>query len=124
MVVEVSKMIELDSIKIPFPETSYVTCSGFPKLFVGTKNLYMNCSKVPSLSGSNKIINCEKLKFCFAHNIKGNILSLMIMSKLKKVEATTTDWLDIINKHLTGDRDLLDCKEELMNAGLKEYAKL
>ena len=30
----------------------------------------------------------------------------------------------IINAHLLEDKDLLDCKEELMNSGYKEYAKL
>lgn len=31
---------------------------------------------------------------------------------------------DIINKHLAGDRNLLVCQEELMDAGLEEFAQL
>jgi hypothetical protein len=32
--------------------------------------------------------------------------------------------LEIVNKHLKGDRSVADCMDELMEAGLKEYAKL
>jgi len=34
------------------------------------------------------------------------------------------DALKIINKHLLSERDILDCQEDLITAGLKEYAKL
>lgn len=30
----------------------------------------------------------------------------------------------IVQKHLAGDRDVLECQEELIKAGLKEYARL
>jgi hypothetical protein len=31
---------------------------------------------------------------------------------------------EILNKHLAGDRDIMECQEELIEAGLEEYAKL
>lgn len=32
--------------------------------------------------------------------------------------------IDVINKHLQSDRDVLECQEELIEMGFKEYAKL
>ena len=32
-------------------------------------------------------------------------------------------FLDILNRHLSGERDIISCKRELISSGLKEYAK-
>jgi hypothetical protein len=32
--------------------------------------------------------------------------------------------MDILNKYLKGDRDIIRCQSELLDAGLEEYAKL
>ena len=56
--------------------------------------------------------------------IKSHVLGLLLINDLASV------WLDnkqvekIINKHLKGDRDFIDCQEELMNAGFDDYAQL
>jgi hypothetical protein len=35
-----------------------------------------------------------------------------------------SEWAEIIENHLVADRDILECQEELIDKGFKEYAKL
>jgi hypothetical protein len=70
------------------------------------------------------------------HSSNPGFLNLMKMKKLKGVDGAfssshssgpKTDFeraCDIFNKHLEGERDIIDCQEELITSGLKNYAKL
>jgi hypothetical protein len=51
-------------------------------------------------------------------NIKGNF------SIICTVHGKERDAIDILNKHLSDDKDILDTQEELITKGFKEYAKL
>jgi len=55
--------------------------------------------------------------------IKSHILGIMLVKGLKSVKSTS-DHFKIINKHLAGSKDLMECQEELINAGFGQYAKL
>lgn len=71
--------------------------------------------------------------------IKSHILGLILIKELKRVvlyggakwgehrpegELRSEAAIAILNKHLKGDRDVHACQEELLEAGLGEYAKL
>jgi hypothetical protein len=59
--------------------------------------------------------------------IRKDFLQFFKIKKLKKVEITTEGndilmWaLSIVNKHLLGSRRVTKCREELIDAGLKEF---
>ena len=53
-----------------------------------------------------------------------NIKKLSLVYQLGNSDLPLENALYIITKHLQGDRDILDCQEELIQAGLREYAKL
>ena len=64
----------------------------------------------------------------YAYGLLG-FLKVQNVSKLyslltKSAETRLNRALIIINKHLTGDKDLIDCKRELVSNELKEFAKL
>ena len=62
--------------------------------------------------------------------IKSHILGLLLIKKLNAVvinQFSSDEFkaaVKIINKHLQGDRDVIDCQQEMIEAGLKQYAQL
>jgi len=57
--------------------------------------------------------------------IKSHMLGILKIKKLDRIHFNFNRKVrDIINKHLESDRDILACQEELIEAGLKEYARL
>lgn len=94
-----------------------------------TKHLFLNISAT-SLEGIDK-----KLKDCLTIAIPttttSNILGLLKIQHLHKISSTSVIWetpenlskaIDIINKHLP-DKNILKCQRELIQNGLKDYAK-
>ena len=87
------------------------------------------CSGLTNLKGIDKTFGTtESFYICDCENIKSNILGLLNIKKLKRVEAARCGKqfekaVKIINKYLPGG-DLLDCQDELMEAGLGAFAKL
>jgi len=61
-------------------------------------------------------------------NIKDTLITnLLYAFKIKGLEELITrieKLDDIINKHLVGNRDVMECQEELIEAGLEKYARL
>ena len=58
-------------------------------------------------------------------NLKTHMLGILLIKDLKKISfSDNIEVQNIINKHLDGDRDILECQEELITNGLKEFAKL
>ena len=55
--------------------------------------------------------------------IQSHVLCLLQIEGLKRVYLDDPKVEKIINQHLAVERDLLDCKEELMKAGLKEFGR-
>ena len=62
--------------------------------------------------------------------IQSHILGLLLIPELQgiKVSMTTSDVaisaFAILIKHFNGDADVIDCQQELIEAGLKEFAQL
>lgn len=64
-------------------------------------------------------------------SLKSHVLGVLMIPGLVSIGVTDEDmrfelvkvvW--IINNHLAGDRDILECQEELRSTGLREYGKL
>ena len=86
-----------------------------------------SCSynNLTSLAGIHKII--KEIHGCADFNgnlIKSNVLGLMRIKGLTRVILDNKQVQNILNKYLRGDRDIIKCQSELLDAGLEEYAKL
>jgi hypothetical protein len=73
------------------------------------------------------LLNLEHLMFQDSL-FNGPVLGTMLMPHLKSVglefHLEPPDWIKIINAQLKGDRDLLECKTQLIEAGYAEMAKI
>ena len=104
-----------------------ITSLEFAPKFVGG---FFNCSstKITSLKGIGKDYLKEvkgyiNLNFC--SELKSNMLCLLLVKGLQTIFFDTNYEVQyIFNRHLIGERDILDCQEELITKGFKEYAKL
>jgi hypothetical protein len=87
------------------------------------------------------IVRCDKLSFTNIHNcslnnlekiyvdeLLSNILGLVLLPKLKDVltYASNKDFTlhSLVNKHLQGEKDVLEFQEELITNGYRHFAKL
>ena len=75
-----------------------------------------------SLANIHNLIFCKKLRLGMTKNIKSNVLGLLNM-KSDINFLLREPWTQIVEKYLH-DKDILECQEELIDAGLKDYAKL
>ena len=104
--------------------------TGFPKTIKADLVFEDNCT-FTSLKGIDKHFTEVHGKIYFdANKIKSNVLGVL---KIKGVTEVSTGadyrkqhgWKleEILNKHLR-DGDIMDCQDELIDAGLEEYAQL
>ena len=95
----------------------------FPRRISGPINTY----RLPnlSLSKANKHIEYLGGEWDIDSNYVGPILSLILIKGLEEVNMGPkhVKLTDIINKHLK-EKDVMECQEELIQAKLKEYARL
>jgi hypothetical protein len=103
---------------------------GFPKNISG--NVQLTSKKYEKLSYSKFNTICQRINgdIGIQPKYEGPLLSMLLVKDLERVgttfQASKAQWnaANIITAHLKSGRDIIDCKEELMNAGYKEYAKL
>jgi hypothetical protein len=106
---------------------------GAPSIIEGSVIL-TGCSKISSLSGIGKkyLPNIGATLF-LSKTVTSSILSILNIKNLKQISQVNDndfrsndleDAIQIINKHLKSSRRISKCKEELIEAGFKEYAKL
>ena len=101
---------------------------GFPKEFVGEVNL--NHSKYSELRYDkwHKVVKSLEGGLYIHLYYKGPLMSLLMVPGLTRLGEPPNPPLEapakIINKYLKGDRDVMECQEELIQAGLKEYARI
>ena len=84
-------------------------------------------TKITSLKGIGKDYLKEvrgEIYLNDCHELKSNMLGLMLVKGLLGIEFNNNEIEEIFNRHLQGERDILDCQEELITNGFKEYAKL
>jgi hypothetical protein len=109
--------------------------------FIDTEVLSINSIGVNNFTNANKYINAETIVFDNIDplgrrvpiKIASNVLSFLKIPKLQHIhikqfakdEGNEIDQVfSILNKHLQNDKDILECQEELITNGFKEYAKL
>ena len=80
--------------------------------------------------GKDYLQECENI-YITTEKITSHVLGLLRVKNLDFIYAFTIankddnpKWLAIIDVHLRNGKDIMDCQEELIQAGLKEYAKL
>jgi hypothetical protein len=106
--------------------TKITSLIGAPNLVAG--GFYCYHTNITSLKGIGKDYLQEvggviHLNLC--HNLTSHMLGIMRIKKLKKIYFDINIKVEaIFNKHLSSDRDIIACQEELMEAGFKEFAKL
>jgi hypothetical protein len=117
----------------------HITPDKYKLLFNNIPKEQLNCSftdimlmnKVNLIDIDIKTIlkNITDLVFIGPQNITGGVLKfLQLKAKIRFIglnkSGNNPPWIQILEKHLAGDRDILACQEELLEAGLKDYAKL
>jgi hypothetical protein len=107
--------------------TSFI---GFPEYVGG--DIEMTGNRITSLQDIHKHIKeCRGILECDTENITGHVLGLLMIKGLKGLRhpksSKPPQWVRIIHKYLVeGNQDgaIYDAQEELIEAGLEEYAKL
>lgn len=102
---------------------------GLPSKIKNLLNLYGN--PITSLGGIHKILKSVE-ELLLSNEIKSNMLGLLLIGNFSKGiryfsyehDDAFDNVIKILNKHLKDTRDILECQEELISAGYKEYAKL
>jgi hypothetical protein len=109
---------------------SHVLANGIPKFEIDYEMVIVYVKPGDTFSGIEKIITLSKeMHFNHCRNVKGNVLSLLKLntsdlSLFSDDGSGDLEWITIVEKHFNGDKDVLECQEELIEAGYKEYAKL
>jgi hypothetical protein len=117
-------------IEFNTPELTKFDCN------VRTDGLFINRIGFTNFSGWDKFFDVHNyilIGINCVQNFDSKILSLLKMKNLKIINLSTLAKdehieLDksckIVNKHLKSGRDILECQEELIENGYKEFAKL
>ena len=109
-------------------DNDLTSLKGAPKIITG--DFVCSNNALTSLHDIHKYIKDIGGGIWFSNNpITSHILGLLLIKNLKSInlDGLTGNLLEaskIINKHLASRRDLIDCQEELISSGFKEYAKL
>lgn len=95
-------------------------------------NLRVDGMKIITLKGIEQMSVMKTLYFCGGNTpciVEGGLLRLLKLPALESVctismgDPQLTDALDIVQSHLV-NRNVPECQQELIEAGLQEYAKL
>lgn len=103
------------------------TFEGFPAYIGG--DLYITKNQFATFKHIHKHIKeLHGEIICDMNRIQGNVLGVFNIKGLKRIigDVPSPQWVKIVNKHLASGNDgaVYDCQEELIDAGLEEYAKL
>jgi hypothetical protein len=111
---------------LPRDAAQYILAGTGIKSFQGIEKQIEKINK-PYMPGGNIIIPAGLESHCLGllkiPSLKSIDISVADLNK-HKPKTGITKMMHIINKHLVGDRDIIACQEELIEAGLKEFAKL
>ena len=99
------------------------TLEGAPSYIGELFNCYFN--NLTSLHNIHKQIKYIGGIAIFNKNpITSHVLGLLMIEGLKDIRIDNQVVQGILNNHLTGDRDVFACQEELIEAGLEDFAQL
>jgi hypothetical protein len=92
---------------------------------VNFKEIELVINHQTGLSNIHEMIDCQTLRMDGARKVTRSVLALLRIPSLKSLYADDrSGWVKIVSEHLKGEKDILACQEELINRGLKEYARL
>lgn len=117
---------------------SFTSLEGIPKIIKGSVSLVSNKFDSISYSGIHHLVKQVTGYFNINANYRGPLLGFLLIEDLNELNHNSYSGFSfqpepsdcikasvIISKHLkTEDRDILECQEELLNNGLKDFAKL
>jgi len=108
-------------------QTKITSLQGGPSYVGGELLCYQ--TKITSLHDIHKQIEFIGRRLFISNTVKSHILGVMFIKGLDKIQinngnAEQKHVAAIINKHLAGDRNIHFAQEELLEAGLSEFAKL
>ncbi|MGI0076851.1 MAG: hypothetical protein ACREAU_05545, partial [Nitrosopumilaceae archaeon] len=108
-------------------DTDITSLEGAPSQ-VGS-NFISYKTNITSLHNIHKQIKHIGNKFYLSKTTNSNVIGVMFIRGLKSIEfhqrsEEQKQVENIINRHLKRDRNIHDCQEELIEAGLSEYAKI
>jgi len=84
---------------------------------------FVNFSNLSFANAHKHISHVIRLRLPLKYN--GPVLSLLKIPSLENVAGLANGYVKILNKHLAmKQRNILACQEELIDAGLKDYAEL
>ena len=91
---------------------------------VGGK-FYCYDNKLTSLHNIHKQIkHVGRIADFIGNPITSHVLGLLMIDGLKEVNLDNKEVEKIIDRHLSGDRDVFACQEELIEAGFEDFAQL
>jgi hypothetical protein len=101
---------------------------GIPCIIGGGLCSFLHFPKL-NLSNINKHIDYIQ-ELSLHYKYKGPLLSILRLKNINRIQPTISNQfelnhaIEIINKHLRNEKDILECQEELITNGLRQYAKL
>lgn len=104
-------------------DNKLTSLEGMPEIING--DLSFNNNRITSLKDIHKFIkHINDTIFCINNPIESHVLGLLLIPGLKRISSGTT-WSNILNKYVgKGRAGLIDCQNELLDAGLEEFAQL
>lgn len=93
-----------------------------PKIIDGSLVAGMN--KLTSLRNIRNYIKSVPYINFTNNQLVSHMLGLLLIKDLKFVYFTNKQLQQIMNKHLQGDRDIIDCASDLIDTGLGDFAQL
>lgn len=96
---------------------------GIPKICHSYMRM-SSCDSFTSFNNVHKFITGINSIFYLPESLESNILGLLLIKKLDFCTGLKAPVMDIMNRHLSSGKDVLECQEELIEKGFKEYAKL
>jgi hypothetical protein len=88
--------------------------------------LILNNPKIDNLHNIHKLIKSMTRDFYFDDEIKLSVLGLILIPGIREIISygdKTADVAKILSKHIKS-KDILECQEELITNGYRDYAKL
>lgn len=111
------------------PEVKVSSLEGFPeRIAYGFINLSNNKFSPISYSKVNRFIKYAESQVLIHKDYEGPLLSFLLIdrlhsvTKIESIHAKTP--CKIVTAHLKADRDIMECQEELIQHGFKQYGKL
>lgn len=88
-------------------------------------DLFLSNNKFKSLKNIHKHIkNIKGELYLNQCPIESHVLGVLKIKNLTRINMDNKNIQKILNKHLSGDRDVLACQNDLMDAGFEEFAQL